>query len=809
MALQSPTIEGSPQFCDPIKGDKVRDLILKAAILAAVYFVAGYLSLLIGIRPDFSIVLWAPAGFALAGLLLCGNRIWPGVFIGAFCITLFVSVEPVAVFLSGTAVLFAGIHATGSTLQALVGAVCVRRFVSFPTALEKTSDTLWLIFLGGPVACLINSINGAVALHLIGLAAEDQLLTNWFTWWFGDAVGVVAFTPILILLFSRDGSVTRSRKLVVTSGLVCLFVLAGVAFFAAKLQSHEQKRLEFQAQSNQIADQFRRDSELHISVLASTGQFLRAPGDVSFALFSTFTEEFFTRYPGIHALSWNPKIAHARRHDFENRLRAQGYPDFQIKDLMPGRRLVVAPPHPVYFPVTYIVPYEANSVVHGHNTYAVNEASGDQRRRALDKARDTGDTVTTSRISVVQASDQHALLVYHPVFNNALQVGDLAWRRQHLAGYTVGVFLIPNMLAATQKVADQLNIHFTLHDSGASVEKQFLYDSRTPDHKKAIPVATVETYGLRSFGNIEFAGRTFQMSFVPSAGYLASTQNWYLWAVLVGALLFTGLVGVILLIVTAQTAVVGRAVTEKTAELRLAEQQLRKHSDELSQTNEQLESFSYMASHDLQEPVRKLVSFSEFLEKDLGTDIPTRAKDDLDQIVDAAKRMQTLTLDLLALSRAGQDDIDLRPIAVTQCVDDVLHTLAIRIEEAGARIDRDDLPEVMADSTLMFQLYQNLLSNALKFRAPDRELVIRLTAERQGGHLVLGVQDNGIGIEPVYFEQIFAPFKRLHSRSSYNGTGIGLAICRRAVERHGGRIWVEPVTDGGAHFRFTLDPVGL
>jgi signal transduction histidine kinase len=225
---------------------------------------------------------------------------------------------------------------------------------------------------------------------------------------------------------------------------------------------------------------------------------------------------------------------------------------------------------------------------------------------------------------------------------------------------------------------------------------------------------------------------------------------------------------------------------------------------EVERRNVELDQFTYLASHDLQEPLRKLLAFGSLLPKDLEGELPQKAAQDLGFITDAARRMQTLVRDLLALSRAGRNAMSREPVRLDACVDRALQDLALRIEESQAVVERVPLPEVLGDATLLTQLYQNLLGNALKFVLPGRRPEIRLTAERAGEEWVLGVQDNGLGIKPEYAETIFAPFKRLHGVGEYEGTGIGLAICRRVVERHGGRIWVESEPGRGSHFRFAM-----
>ena len=248
-----------------------------------------------------------------------------------------------------------------------------------------------------------------------------------------------------------------------------------------------------------------------------------------------------------------------------------------------------------------------------------------------------------------------------------------------------------------------------------------------------------------------------------------------------------------------------RLVERRKAEEALADRtvHLERLNRELVALNADLDDFTHVTSHDLQEPLRTLTAFSDLLRKDLGESLPERAAKDLGFVTDAAKRMQTLIKDLLVLSRVGRVAQKREKVSLSECADLALEALAIRVKETGAEVSRDDLPAVWGDSTLITELYQNLIGNALKFSG-DRRPIIQLTLEERDGEQIYGVKDNGIGIDPEYAQEIFKPFRRLHGRAEYEGSGIGLAICRKVVERHGGKIWVESEPGKGAHFRFTI-----
>ncbi|HEX4560388.1 MAG TPA: PAS domain S-box protein [Gemmatimonadales bacterium] len=230
----------------------------------------------------------------------------------------------------------------------------------------------------------------------------------------------------------------------------------------------------------------------------------------------------------------------------------------------------------------------------------------------------------------------------------------------------------------------------------------------------------------------------------------------------------------------------------------------RKRSEgELKRSNEELERFAYVASHDLQEPLRMVGSYVQLLAKRYQGKLDKDANDFIGFALDGALRMQRLIQDLLAFSRVSTRGADLVPTDADAVLGNALANLKLTIEECGAAVSHDRLPTVKADAGQLEHVFLNLISNALKFRgtAPP---AIHIGASREDGDWRFSVRDNGIGIEPQYFERIFVIFQRLNARADYPGTGIGLAIVKKIVERHGGRIWVESVAGSGTTFLFTL-----
>ncbi len=224
----------------------------------------------------------------------------------------------------------------------------------------------------------------------------------------------------------------------------------------------------------------------------------------------------------------------------------------------------------------------------------------------------------------------------------------------------------------------------------------------------------------------------------------------------------------------------------------------------LERSNRDLQQFAYVASHDLQEPLRMIVSYVDLLRKNLQGRLDTDAQTYMTFAVDGAKRMQALIRDLLTYARAGSEELTRVSTQLNDVVSQARYSLLENIRETGAEITVGPLPELDVDVLKMSLVFQNLLSNAIKFRKPGERPHIHVEGARADQDWVISVRDEGIGFDPKYAEKIFAVFQRLHAAAKYPGTGIGLAMCKRIIEGHGGRIWAESKPGAGARFYFSL-----
>jgi light-regulated signal transduction histidine kinase (bacteriophytochrome) len=303
---------------------------------------------------------------------------------------------------------------------------------------------------------------------------------------------------------------------------------------------------------------------------------------------------------------------------------------------------------------------------------------------------------------------------------------------------------------------------------------------------------------------IYVADRTWTAYFALPSDYLVAHRSWLAWGMLAVGLSLAALLGLLLLVLLARQARIENAVSRRTLELHEAQQRLVGYAAGLERSNRELEQFASVASHDLQAPVRGVISFVRLLrERYSGRVLEGKGEEFLRLIEQSAVHMKALIDGLLALSRVGHREEDAQAVDCNDVLMEVEAQLAAVVLERDALITHDRLPVVLGSRIEIFQVLQNLVANGLKFQ-PGHAPRIHVSASREGALWRISVRDHGIGIAPRHQARIFRIFQRLHVGDAYEGTGIGLAICEKIVSSHGGRIWVESTPGHGATFHFTL-----
>ncbi|HSE86751.1 MAG TPA: CHASE domain-containing protein [Candidatus Binatia bacterium] len=522
------------------------ELPAKLAAMAAAYYVAGRLGLLLAIPPGYATAVWPASGIALAGTLLFGYRVWPGILLGSFLINLRTSLDTTSTeSILNTTALAASIG-MGASLQAIVGAFLIRRFTQYPTAFVGARDIIKFLLLGGPVSCLVNATWGVTSLLLLGGVIHPvDYLFHWWTWWVGDAIGVITFTP-LILIWAAKPAVISQRKQV--SLALCLaFTLVVIFFIYTNAWEQDRIKLEFKRRTDQLAHQLQENLDSYILVLHSVENLYASSVPINRQQFKTFVSRWFSRYPGIRAVSWSPRVLDSERANYEQAAREDGLSNFEITEQNPKGQLVRAARRAEYIPVYYL-----ESVRGTGRALGFDAASDSTRREALNQARDTGKPTATDPLTLIQDIErERGFVVFLPIYKPGRPQNSLHERRLNLQGYVSGAFRINDMMTTALKGARTEDIEIRLYDARDGEKKRLLYEHRSKERgSQYLPVGPESFQRLVTF---EIAGRQWMVQFAPTKEYLIAQRGWQAWSVLAGGLFFTGLLGGFLLTLTGHT----------------------------------------------------------------------------------------------------------------------------------------------------------------------------------------------------------------------------------------------------------------
>ena len=784
-----------------------------AAILAvgAAYYVGGKAGLLLAIPPGYATAVWPPSGLALAGVLLYGYRVWPGVLLGSMLLNSEVSLQAAGGSANFATLWPAASIAVGAVVQAVAGALLIRRFVGFPTPLVNDNDVVKFLVLGSPVSCLINATWGNASLLAAGAMELNNLSFSWFTWWVGDAIGVLIFTPFVLIWLGKPRLIWWDRRFSLAISLGVAFALSVTVFVYISNWESERLQLEFERRVLDISQRAKLNIKSYLDALYSIQSFYDSSDLVGRSDFHTFATGLYSRNEGIQALEWIPKVRASGRHAYERSAREAGYPAFQITEKNPSGTMVAAGDREQYFPVYFVEPYLSNEKALGFDL-----ASNPTRLAALEKARDLGEPVATARIQLVQETgDQFAFLVFLPIYADQ-SAKTMAQRREKLRGFALGVFRIPNVVEAALKKTNATEIHLVIEDDSSEPAERRLFEHGTS--------AAVSELGWKT--ELQVADRRWLMQFSPSAEYLASHRTWPTWLVLVAGLLFTGLLEAFLLSVTGRTARVEQLVAERTSELSKlnrnltgeiaertrVEQALKMAKEEAESASRAKSEFLANMSHELRTPLNAIIGYSEMLKEEAEDRQFAELSDDLDKITGAGTHLLAIISEILDLTKieAGRMEILLESVAVAPLTNEVVATVQALAQSNGNTLKVDMQPslgECYTDHTKLRQILFNLLSNSVKFTSNGTvELWVRRTMPGAKEWLEIEVRDTGIGMSNEQVERIFDAFVQADASMTrkFGGTGLGLAITKHFCEMLGGEISVDSQEGRGSTFTVRL-----
>jgi len=802
----------------------------KILILTLAYFVTGKLGLMLAVPPGYATAIWPPSGIALAGIIIFGWRAWPGVLLGSFLVNVLIdSSSFFAVLFSVSIPLIIGI---GAALESVIGAILVRRFAGFPNDLATPKEIFAFLFWGGFVSCFVNATIGVSTLLLSGKITAANFLLNWWTWWLGDVIGILIFTPLILVWTLKPDYQWRKRRLSVTLTMTVMFIVALIGVNLGTSWEIKQLEFQFNQYATNLAKTFEKNLFTHFEVMHSLKSFYLASDNITREEFKVFVQRSFNDLTGIQALSWNPLIYDEDREQFEQATQQEGLINFQITERNIVGKLARASQRPYYVTVHYIEPLGANIKALGFDV-----ASNPTRREALELARDTGEFVSTARIKLVQETgNQFGLLVFMPIYKKSLPHRTLEERRRNLAGYMVGVFRAGDLVEKALQDLNHDELFYRLLDKTAPTSDQILFtshDSNIMDIGVLLKqyLFSWSTKRLKADFSFIVGQREWNFQIIPMQEYVAKYRPENAWLILVVGLLLASLVGAFVMVISGRDVLLQQLVENRTLELkknqkryeeknRLLEQEVivrKKAEKEAESANRMKSEFLANMSHEIRTPMNAVIGFSDLL---LPLVKDKQQKSYLDSIRTSGKALLSLINDILDLSKieAGRLEIHYESTDLHFLFHEIEQIFAIKITEKGLDFFLDiekNLPTgLIIDEIRLRQVLINLIGNAVKFTKQGYiKLSVHSILKESGSqvNLIIAVKDTGIGIPEKQQARMFESFTQMQGQSTreYGGTGLGLAISKRLIELMNGTITLRSTEGKGSVFEITLKDVEL
>lgn len=540
-----------------------------AAILATagIYFTAGKLALLLAIPPGYATAIWPAAGLALGCLLLFGDGAWPGIVLGSFLVNFWTSLDTTT---SGAIVRSVAVPlaiAAGAAIQAYTAAFLVRRFIGMPTALTTQKEVV-RFSLVSTASCSIAATIGTTVLWIARVIHSVDYLSNWITWSVGDAIGTLIFAP-LVLIWTQTAADWR-RKLSVSIPMAFTFAVVVALFLQTNRWEQGRARIEFEARVETLTQKLQSNLDSYLDVLRSVQNFFASSPSVSQDSFHSFVARDIANHPGIRALSWDARVPKAKVPAFIEAARRDGLSNFQLTELDPQQKLVPAGPRDEYIVTRYVEPLFGNESALGFDV-----ASDPIRREAFEWSRDKGEPRASKQTKFVYEKGMApAFIIYMPIYTNGLSHDTVQERQHRLEGYVASVFQIGDVVAQSLRGGNQEGLQLRLLDDNAnSTQQQTLFQNSIDQTKPA---------AFQRETSVEMAGRKWSLQCSLASDYLLAHRSWQSWSVLAVGLLFNGLLGAFLLVVTGHRQRDEVLVAERTQELVAANAMLHREIAERS-----------------------------------------------------------------------------------------------------------------------------------------------------------------------------------------------------------------------------------
>jgi signal transduction histidine kinase/CheY-like chemotaxis protein len=763
-------------------------------ILSAVlYYLLGRFGLTLAIPPGFASAVWPASGGALFCMIYFRHpAVLLGVGLASFFVNLGVSSGNFQQ-LSWSATVPAFGIALGALFQVYFGYYLFRRLVGVHFLVDTPNEILKFIIIVAPLGCLLAPTFGVSTLYLLGFVSAQNYAFNWMTWWAGDCIGVLFFTPLLLTVFSKDRRVSNARKMQILLPVMIIFIGVLILFYSSTNARNLEISREINGNGKRFVGQIQTRLNNAYEKLLAYDAFFQSSNEVSREEFNQFSSVLLKTDTVFQAVGWTEIIPASEREKVELSIRQQGFADFHFTELNGVGELVSASPREEYFPVLYIYPYAENKPAFG-----LDLGANADRYTALEQALQLATPIATKPIRLAQETAQQlALILYVPVFEPGFdnQNFDQQSIQKHFKGFLSGVFRLSGIMG---EAPDEL----TRQDFG------YRFNDITDKQAPIILASSEQTISsqfplLRT--QFSFGGRELEMVFYANNQYRQSSKDWTSWSILSGGLLLVAMLQGFILLITGNASLINREVKRKTRELT--------HAIEVAdKANQAKSAFTATISHEIRTPLNAIIGL---INQCLKTDLNSKQRHYLQQTKLASSTLLSLinlTLDFAKIE-SGKLEIEYIEFNLTEILQKIFAVFDNQASQKGIKFKLElppTLPSLLLGDPLRIeQILLNLCSNGVKFtergQVSLRARVQHLSDEKLTVQLI--VADTGIGIAQDKQDKLFESFQQADSSMSrkFGGSGLGLAISKQLTELMGGTISLISKENQGTEFSVKLE----
>ena len=757
--------------------------------LALCYFFSGLLFIHLTLEPGLAMPFSPSAGIALGALIIWGNGLWFGVLLGSILLnlTLFLT-SPI---LQDVDVILLSTLSLAQTLQAILGAFLIKRFIRCPTALLKDREIFKFLFLGGPLSCLVGATFIITSAFLLRLDYLPYQHYQWATWWAGGSFGVMIFSPFVLMLSGKNRTLWKQRRKLMILPLIVMLSVVIITYSRVNDWANENNQLAFKEIANEDIKSLNNNFLTYIDAVASIERFYSSTNHLNITKddFRTFVKYLLLNKEGINGLSWNPVVVDSDREAFETALSDSVDNAFFISELDSQGKRIKANKRSRYVPVKYIEPMNENAKALGFDV-----SSNLARKKALDRAMLSGTAQATAKISLVQGQKTEAgFLLFYPVYLQKSQTA--AERENNILGFIVGVFRVGDITDSILNKKINQQAHLNIYDITDGILTPLYGANETPTfYQKVFEVTEIIIIG----------GREWVIKFFPTTEYLEDNKSWQVWLWFIAGLFFMSLLGAFLLSISARSHYLTNEVISRTAEIERNRKEienknalLEKRNKELELSNTDLDQYAFVASHDLKSPLQAIEQLASWIKEDNISILPEASIEHINTLQQRIVRMKAMLADLLLYSRVSREEFEDKEVHLHKLIKQLIKFNNVQPNFVVGCVNCDQIIHVKAFPLEL--ALRNLLSNAIVHHDKKSGCIIIKYSVKDSFHH-LSITDDGPGIAPHLQDIATKMFNTLKSRDITEGSGLGLSIVNKAISRLNGTMSIDSDGTNGSCF---------